>query len=299
MQNADSFYKTLLDNLHDGVYFVDKDRIISYWNKGAERITGYTSAEVMGKHCSADILRHVDIEGNSLCMGACPLACTLDDGSERVLDIFLHHKNGHRVPIKVHIAPIRDQEGAIAGGVEIFTDVTPASSALERVAEFERLAYIDSLTELANRRYTEITLNTRFDEMQRYGWPFGVIFVDIDRFKEINDQYGHDRGDEVLKMVAKTLQNSLRSFDLVGRWGGEEFVAVIANVDRDQLLATVNRFRLLVEQSILSSVPGLRVTISLGATLARPDDDVISIVKRSDSLMYESKSAGRNFATVD
>jgi len=299
MQNENSFYKMLLDNLHDGVYFVDEDRKISYWNKGAERITGFMSAEVLGKQCSEDILRHVDRQGKVLCMGACPLACTIADGTERNAEIFLHHKKGHRVPIFMRAAPIRDNGGAIVGGVEIFTDMTPAAAALERVAEFERLAYIDSLTEVANRRYTEITLNTRFEEMQRYGWPFGVVFVDIDRFKDINDRYGHDRGDEVLKMVSRTLQNSVRSFDLVGRWGGEEFIAVIANVDREQLLATVNRFRLLVEQSSISSVPGLRVTISLGATLARPGDDMTTIIKRADGLMYESKTAGRNSATVD
>lgn len=100
-------------------------------------------------------------------------------------------------------------------------------------------------------------------------------------------------------MVAKTLQNSVRFFDVVGRWGGEEFLAVIANVNREELLATVNRFRVLVEQSSIPAVPGLQVTISLGATLAHPGDDMASIIKRVDKLMYESKAAGRNIATVD
>jgi diguanylate cyclase (GGDEF)-like protein len=221
------------------------------------------------------------------------------DGAERSTEVFLHHKDGHRVPITVRVAPIRDDHGMITGGIEIFTDNTPAATALERVMEFERLVYIDPLTGLANRRYAEITLNARFEELQRYGWPFGVIFIDIDRFKDVNDRHGHDIGDEVLRMVAKTLLNSVRSFDVVGRWGGEEFLAVIANVNREELLATVNRFRVLVEQSSIPAVPGLRVTISLGATLARLGDETASIIKRVDKLMYESKAAGRNSATVD
>ncbi len=299
MRADEGFYKMLLDNLYDGVYFVDRDRRITYWNRGAERITGFVSAEVVGKRCSDDVLMHVDKRGDALCLAGCPLADTMDSGAERNTEAFLHHKDGHRVPITMRASPIRDEQGTIIGGIEIFTDNTPVATALERVTEFERLAYIDPLTGLANRRYAEIMLNARFEELERYGWPFGVIFIDIDRFKDINDRHGHAVGDEVLKMVAKTLLNSVRSFDVVGRWGGEEFLAIIANVNREELLATVNRIRVLVEQSNIPAVPGLRVTISLGATLAHSGDETASIIKRVDELMYESKAAGRNAATVD
>ena len=113
-------------------------------------------------------------------------------------------------------------------GLGNFLFIQPAAAAIERLAELERIAYIDSLTGLPNRRYAEITLHARMDELQRYGWLFGVIFIDIDNFKSVNDRYGHQCGDEVLKTVAKTLQNSVRSFDVISRWGGEEYLAVIA-----------------------------------------------------------------------
>jgi diguanylate cyclase (GGDEF)-like protein/PAS domain S-box-containing protein len=295
----DAFYKTLLDNLYDGVYFVDQDRRIVYWNKGAERITGFAASEVIGRYCSDNVLMHTDKDGNSMCTGICPLAHTVADGRERSKEVYLHHKDGHRVPITIRVAPIHDEQGSISGAVEIFTDNTPAAVALERLAELERMAYVDALTGLANRRYAEITLHARIEELQRYGWRFGVIFIDIDRFKDVNDQYGHDLGDEVLKMVAKTLQNSVRSFDVVSRWGGEEYVAVIANVEGDELITTANRSRSLVEQSSVPTIPSLRVTVSVGATLAHVDDTVESIIKRADALMYQSKLAGRNRSTVD
>lgn len=298
MKTDDAFYKTLLDNLYDGVYFVDRDRRITYWNKGAERITGYPASDVVGRHCSDNILVHVDREGNNLCLGMCPLGGTINDGMARSSDVYLQHKDGHRVRVLVRVAPIRDESGEIAGGVEIFTDHTPAAEALERFAELERLAFLDPLTGLANRRYTEITLNARLEELQRYGWRFGVIFIDIDNFKDINDRYGHDAGDEVLKMVARTLQQSVRSFDVVSRWGGEEYVVVIAHVEGDELTATANRCRALVEQSRLHAAAHICVTISLGATLALNGDTVASLIKRADGLMYKSKAAGRNAVTV-
>ncbi len=298
MAQDDSFYKTLLDNLHDGVYFVDRNRTITYWNKGAERITGYKATEVVGKSCSDNILVHVDKDGHSLCTTICPLKNVMNDGRERNEELFLHHKDGHRVPITIRVIPIYDDQGEMIGGVETFTDNTPAAVALERLAELERLAYVDAVTGLANRRYAEITLNARIEELQRYGWHFGVLFIDIDRFKDINDKYGHDLGDEVLKIVARTLQNSVRSFDVVCRWGGEEYVVVIANVEGDELIATANRCRLLVEQSDIPAIQGLRVTISIGAAVASSEDTVDSIIRRSDMLMYRSKEAGRNRVTV-
>jgi diguanylate cyclase (GGDEF)-like protein/PAS domain S-box-containing protein len=296
---GDSFYKTLLDSMHDGVYFVDKDRRITYWNKGAERITGFARAEVIGKRCLDNILMHSDKDGNLLCLSLCPLAASIKDRVQRSADVYLRHKDGHRVPVTVRVSPIVDAQDVLIGGVEIFTDTTPAAIAFARMAELEKLAYIDPLTGLANRRFAEITLEARLEELQRYGWRFGVIFIDIDHFKVVNDRFGHDTGDEVLKTVAKTLQNSIRSFDLVSRWGGEEYLALIANIEGDELIATANRCRALVEQSSIPGKPSLRVTISLGATLALENDSVTSLVKRADQLMYQSKAAGRNCVRAD
>jgi diguanylate cyclase (GGDEF)-like protein len=228
----------------------------------------------------------------------CPLGGTINDGGVRSSDVYLQHKDGHRVRVLVRVAPIRNESGEIAGGVEIFTDHTPAAEALERFAELERLAFLDPLTGLGNRRYTEITLTSRLEELQRYGWRFGVIFIDIDHFKDINDRHGHDTGDEVLKMVARTLQHSVRSFDVVSRWGGEEYVIVVAHVEGDELTATANRCRALVEKSRLHGAAHIGVTISLGATLALEGDTVTSLIKKADGLMYQSKAAGRNAVTV-
>ena len=289
------FYKNLLDNVHDGIYYVDRDRKIKYWNKVAEELTGYKSSEVLGNYCFDNLLMDIDSEGVDLCKERCPLVEAISDGHPREVELYFHHKDGHRVPVIVRVAPMRDSRGEITGAVEVFTDNSARVAILQRLQDCEKMALLDPLTNLPNRRYIEMNLDSRLDEMHRYGWTFGVLFIDIDHFKKINDRYGHEVGDEVLNMIGKTLLTNLRPFDILGRWGGEELIAIIVNVDEQQLYSTANRFRLLVEHSGLHRGSDIvRATISIGATLSQASDTIDTLLKRADQLMYRSKTSGRN-----
>jgi len=294
------FYKNLLDNLYDGVYFVDAERRITYWNKGAERLTGYTASEVIDCYCRNDILMHVDEKGDRLCeTSLCPAVKTLQDGHPREEDLFLHHKRGHRLPVAIRVAPILSPDGKIVGAVEVFSDNTPRVVSKQTIEELQRIALLDPLTEVGNRRYAEMNLKFRLAEQERYGWPFGILFIDIDVFKTVNDRFGHEVGDDVLRMTARTLSNSLRSFDLVSRWGGEEFLSLIVNVDQGSLLSVAEKLRRMVEQSSITwDSQNISITVSIGGTLAIKTDSVESIVRRADELMYRSKEEGRNRTTI-
>jgi diguanylate cyclase (GGDEF)-like protein len=250
----------------------------------------------LGRKCYDNLLRHINDQGLHLCLKSCPLAHTMKDGKPRTAAVYLHHKDDHRLPVSVRVSPVRDACGQIMGAVEIFSDNSEKVAALQRLKELENLAYLDSLTGIANRKYLEIFLEARFNELWRQGWLFGLVFADIDHFKVVNDTYGHQAGDLVLKGVAKTLAHHCRSFDLVGRWGGEEFLCVLSHLGKVQnLRRTAERFRNLVAKS---SIPWndnpISVTISLGATMVRADDSLDSIMQRVDHLLYQSKDAGRN-----
>lgn len=204
------------------------------------------------------------------------------------------------MPVSMRIAPIKDVHNQVVVAVEIFNDNSPKFTLRQMLEEFRNLALIDPLTELGNRRYVEMNIRSRLEELNRYKWQFGVLFVDIDHFKRVNDTYGHEIRDKILKMVSKTISNSLRSFDILGRWGGEEFVALIVNVNEEQLCTVANRLRLLVEQSsILTGTNNVQVTVSIGATLARVDDSAQDILDRADKLMYASKNSGRNCISME
>jgi diguanylate cyclase (GGDEF)-like protein/PAS domain S-box-containing protein len=299
MEKEEDFYRTLLDNLYDAVYAVDRERRITYWNRSAEQLTGFAADEVMGRHCRDNILVHVNGEGVNLCETACPLSRAMEEGVPGEVGIFLHHREGHRIPVTVRCSPIRDADGRVTGAIEVFRDDSPRLELEERMEELRQQALLDHLTGVGNRRYTEMELANRLEEMRRHGWPFGLAFMDIDNFKEANDRHGHDAGDRVLEMVARTTMNSLRPFDFLGRWGGEEFVAIVSHAGEENLRTTAERIRALVAKSALPLEGGqLRVTVSIGATLAKPSDTPESLVKRADELMYASKRAGRNQVTL-
>ncbi len=291
-------YLGILNNLHDGLYFVDKERKITYWNKSAERISGFTAAEVIGKSCADSVLTHIDSDGNYLCQDGCPLQATIDDQQLRETTVYMHHKRGHRIPVLVRTSPLTNEKGEVVGGIEIFTDVSTQEGNELRVKELEKLAMLDNLTNLANRRYVEQEIHNRLSEYDRFKVPFGVLFMDIDYFKKFNDTYGHDVGDDVLRYVANTFLQNSRPFDLYGRWGGEEFIAVIRNVLQRELIILGERDRKLVEKSyIMHNGEKLQVTISIGATMIRQHDTIDSLLKRADENLYTSKADGRNRLT--
>ncbi|MGV8964868.1 MAG: sensor domain-containing diguanylate cyclase [Cellulomonas sp.] len=292
------FYRGVLDRVSDGVYFVTRDRRITYWNAGAERITGYAAAEVVGRNCSDGTLQHVDDTGRQLCLHGCPLAGVMTDGTPREAQIYLHHHDGHRVPVTVRGTAMRNLEGTITGSVEVFS-----ARAANPYADHHRVADDDSLdgvTGLPARRRGELHLQTQLRIAAEQGTSLGLLFIDADRFKAVNDTFGHETGDAVLRMVAQSLTNGLRGGDVPMRWGGEEFLALLPGVDQAGLEATAERVRMLVENSwIQRGDRQARVSVSVGATLALPGETAEDVVGRADRFMYASKHAGRNRVTTD
>jgi diguanylate cyclase (GGDEF)-like protein/PAS domain S-box-containing protein len=298
-ENKD-FYKGIIDNLYDGIYFVDRDRTITYWNKGAERITGYPASQTVGRACRDNLLNHVTANGTQLCMTHCPLAAAMEDGHAREAEVFLHHADGHRVPVVVRASPIRNDDGEIIGAVESFSNNTSMMDTRSRLRALRREATTDALTGIGNRKFLDGRLSAMIAECQNTTDTAGLLFMDVDHFKLVNDNFGHNTGDMVLRMVAQTLRHALRATDTLGRWGGEEFIAILYEVQNPKALrAAAEKVRTLVECSRLDlKANRLAVTISIGGTLLQPGDTPEQLVQRADSLMYQSKQAGRNRATI-
>lgn len=292
-------YREIIDNLYDGVYVLDRNRVITFWSRGAERLTGYSAAEVIGSSCSDNILVHVDDRGRNLCLNHCPAEEAMDRERLQEAEVYLLHKDGHRVPVSVRVSPLRDDQDRVSGAIEIFADNRPHMEARQRIKELERLAMIDSLTGLPNRRFLESQLTSRQAEFERLNWPYGLIIMDIDHFKTVNDSYGHLVGDEALKVISRTLDHSSRPYDVVGRWGGEEFLGIMPNIDRETLIKVAERYRALVSQSeVFYNEFRFRLTVSVGGAVVRPGDSLEKVIDRADANLYRAKEAGRDKSIV-
>jgi diguanylate cyclase (GGDEF)-like protein len=295
-----AFYREILYHMTDGVYFVDRQRRILYWNGGAAKLTGYHPSEMVGRLCYDNILAHVNGCGTPLCDGMCPLSVAMENGEPQEASVFLRHRCGHRVPVLVRVQPIRGLSGEIEGAVETFSNNSAQVEAERRVNDMKRMAFIDHLTELPNRRYLEMILQSAHREFITEGIRFGVVVIDVDRFKEINDTFGHRFGDSVLCEIGKTLTSCIRSKDVLGRWGGDEFVAVIRGTTEEELQSIAERCSALVNRSEIMRESGKRlpVSISAGAAMVRECETAEELFARADQLMYQSKISSRHGATL-
>ena len=291
------FYLDIINQLQDGIYFVDKERKIQFWNHAAERITGYKEEEIIGKCCQDSKLSHIDKYGRALCVLGCPLFATLGDGKQRQEQVFVRHKDGYRIPIRVNIFPII-KDGEIKGAVEVFTKDSPTVFEDDLIKNLSDIAMHDELTKLPNRRYLESFITYCLEEYRRFGRNFAVLFADIDNFSSVNNNYGHDAGDMALKNISKSLSQSVRRNDLVGRWGGEEFLGIYHISSQSEIPSIAERFRFLVENTeVISNSKVINVTVSVGITAVTPEDTIQTLVNRADQLMYESKRSGKNRIT--
>ena len=291
-----TIYRGLLDEIEEGVYFVDRTERILFWNRGAEAITGFAREEVVGRTCADNLLCHVDTSGRFLCTNGCPLRRAFLTGVPIETDACLHHKEGRRLPVHIKTKPLRDRQGRVVGAVEIFRGDSGAWRQEKLIQELSQLAIVDDLTRLPNRRHFDVQLDRRLAELGRFGWPLGVLMIDVDHFKHINDRFGHQLGDDVLRLVARTLSANCRMFDTVARWGGDEFAAIIANVDEEALRKVAEKLRSMIEASGLRNPAWEqhRTTISVGCAMAKPNESAADLVTRADEMLCSAKQTGRN-----
>jgi diguanylate cyclase (GGDEF)-like protein len=164
----------------------------------------------------------------------------------------------------------------------------------ERNAELDRISRTDSLTGLYNRWHLQDELTRQRRTAQRYDEPFSVILFDIDHFKHVNDTYGHPAGDLVLCEFARRLESQVRAEDVVGRWGGEEFLVLMPRTDLDGAMRVAERIRTVTDASpVAAGTVSIPVTVS-GGCAAGSADDSDDLIKVADTRLYEAKAGGRN-----
>lgn len=194
--------------------------------------------------------------------------------------------------------PILDAEGRYAGALAMIIDISDRKRMEETLRQ---LATHDALTGLFNRRYFFTLAERELERSQRYGHPLALLMLDLDHFKAINDSRGHQAGDQVLRAVASIIQTNLRQIDVVGRYGGEEFVVLLPETARMTALAVAKRLCAAVAvQSVELSGESLPITISVGMAVGFGDAalNLEEMLERADRALYAAKATGRNRVAV-
>ena len=197
-----------------------------------------------------------------------------------------------------HLEKPDNEIGRLASHFETMTDTLEHSTrelerkVAQRTDELNRLARVDALTGLKNRRGLDEALDEEIQRAKRQNTGFGLIWLDIDHFKAINDELGHQAGDDILCRVALWLKAGVRPYDHPGRWGGDEFVVVLSPCDEDTLCQIAARIRETIERDSIRT--GTPVTVSVGGYLCQPGDNVDTILRQADQALYRVKQQGRN-----
>ena len=286
---------TTLNLIGEGILRTDADGNVTYLNRFAEKVTGWSRAEARGRPF-ADVLRLIDnISGASL-DDAVAIALQADktaSGMTSSINCTLVRRDGEEFGIESRVAIIHDQDGNAVGAVVAFRDVSAA-----RVASLEmsRVAQHDVLTNLPNRALFNDRLSQAISLAERQSKQLAVLFVDLDQFKRINDSLGHSVGDRLLRSVARRLVACVRRTDTVSRLGGDEFLILLSQIEHSEDAAITARkiLRAVAAPHVIDS-KSLDVNVSIGGSTYPADaQNAETLVSYADVAMYEAKQQGRN-----
>jgi PAS domain S-box-containing protein len=258
-------YRNILEGLPAAVYVVDRERRILLWNGQAEKISGFLRHEVIGRSCRDNILMHCNEHGAVLCGEACPLAETMHDGHARDVEVYMRHKKGHRVPVRVRAVPVRNESGSIVGAAELFEEVALKPGRVLDHASMETL------------------LHAQFVDYGERHIPFGVLLIQLEGLQQVDRMYGRPAEHEMTGELAATLSQCMRRDDHLGWWSENRMMAIMTSCWPVAMEEIAETFRELVSQT---TVPWwgdrLKISVRVGRADVQDDDSADSLVSRCE-----------------
>lgn len=283
----------ILNSTVEGIHVIDSNGIIIVENQSAIRLLGRVEGDLLGRHAHSTIHHH-HANHTEYDVGDCPIYKTLKDGKPRsVSNEVFWRKDGTCFPVEYSTSPLKDLDGNNCGTTIVFRDITVRKA---NEARIQQLAYYDALTGLPNRTLFIDRLQQEIRKSNRNHSHMSLMFIDLDRFKEINDTLGHDIGDQLLIEAAKRLKSCVRESDTVARLGGDEFTIIssgLLEITAEEMI--VQNILAALAQPFLLNNETVYLSASIGITIYPNDGLTIEdLLKNADQSMYAAKKAGRN-----
>lgn len=284
IKEKESILNAVINSVGDAIIMVDNRGIVTLWNPAANQLFGYAKEEMIGKELHRlMVINDSDYQAYERAFNKYIIV----DKFETTKELKAKHKDGHEVDVEVSISALKiNDDNYFVGIVRDISERIRAREALEK------LSVTDFLTNTYNRRYFIEKLEDEIERAKRSGREFSLAMLDIDRFKTINDRFGHNVGDLVLKRIAEMIKNRIRSIDCLARWGGEEFMILLVDTPVNKAYILVEELRQGICKINFPEV--VKVTGSFGVAGYSPSDTADTLVMKADSMMYEAKAAGRD-----
>ncbi len=291
---ASIFEAKLLDNMYDAVIFVNSRGRIVVWNHGAERLTGIPGASIRQQRWQPDILKLCDEKDHAISENDCPVAAAINSGVQSLRRLTVWGRNGRCVAVDTHVIPVIGGDGNTQGAILLLHDASSEISLEQRCQSLADKASRDPLTQVANRAEFDRVHPMFINAHHQQQVPCALLMCDLDRFKRVNDTYGHQAGDEAIKSLASLLKGACHPGDLVARYGGEEFVVLLADCDNTTASRRADQIRVALSQVAQPAMNGQSITVSFGVTEIQPGDTPETMLRRADRALLMAKENGRN-----
>jgi diguanylate cyclase (GGDEF)-like protein/PAS domain S-box-containing protein len=288
------FEAKLLENMCDAVIFIDVAGRIALWNRGAERLTGIAADSVCGQIWHPALLSMSDEKSESIGDADCPVNTVLKSGVHLLRRLTIVARMGRPVAVDTHVIPVTGDDGIITGGILMFHDASSETTLERRCMNLYDKATNDPMTQVANRAEFDRVHEMFVEVHLQRQIPCSLVICDLDRFKQVNDTFGHQAGDEAIKCLASLLKSSCRPGDLVARYGGEEFVVLCADCDNATATRRTEQIRLNLCHMPRLKMGNRQVTASFGVTEIQPGDTPETMLRRADRALLMAKAKGRN-----
>jgi diguanylate cyclase (GGDEF)-like protein/PAS domain S-box-containing protein len=288
------FSAKFLDNMYDAVVFVDADGRIRLWNHGAERLTGISAATVRQRAWSPEILDLSDEKGRPIAAADCPVRVALESGVQSLRRLTIYGRNGRSISVDSHAIPVIAEDGAVQGTILVLHDASSEISLEHRCQRLADKATRDPMTQVANRAEFDRVHAMFIEAHQQQKVPCSLLMCDLDHFKQVNDTYGHQAGDDAIRSLAAILKGGCRAGDLVARYGGEEFVMLLADCDNAAATARAEKIRKTLAQMPQPKLNSRTISASFGVTEIQPGDTPETMLRRADRGLLMAKASGRN-----